>query len=330
MIDAIVDALEVDGARVVFAEADPDHHRLDTTVLGSADAVARAAVAGSRRRDRSDRPVRAPRRPPTDGRGRRRAVHARPRGRDGGVRRARSRGRAGAGRVVLPPRVPVRRGRGGARAPLARRRTEGRVRGAPGGRRGGRSTARLRSARDRSRGCDRRGGTEAARRLQHLPARDGRGGGEGDRPRGPRVHRRSSRRSRDRLRGAGTRVRHRLHEPRGLRGDRRRGGVRRRRGRGGRARAGGAGFRDRRDWRRRRPCRRGRRSTCDSPASRRRRRSWNGSSRPAERRSRGRRGDFDGHRATTRSDRGWTSSARHRRPRAAAPPPGSPPRWGRP
>ena len=34
-IDAIVDALDVDGARVVFAEADADHHRLDTTVLGS-------------------------------------------------------------------------------------------------------------------------------------------------------------------------------------------------------------------------------------------------------------------------------------------------------
>jgi glutamate formiminotransferase len=37
----------VDGARVVFAEADPDHHRLDTTVLGSAEAVRRAAVAGA-------------------------------------------------------------------------------------------------------------------------------------------------------------------------------------------------------------------------------------------------------------------------------------------
>ena len=47
VIDAIVDALAVDGARVVFAEADPDHHRLDTTVLGSADAVRRAAIAGA-------------------------------------------------------------------------------------------------------------------------------------------------------------------------------------------------------------------------------------------------------------------------------------------
>lgn len=46
VIGAIVEALDVEGARVVFAEADPDHHRLDTTVLGDADAVRRSAVAG--------------------------------------------------------------------------------------------------------------------------------------------------------------------------------------------------------------------------------------------------------------------------------------------
>jgi glutamate formiminotransferase len=46
VIEAIVAALDVDGARVVFAEADPDHHRLDTTVLGDADAVRRSAIAG--------------------------------------------------------------------------------------------------------------------------------------------------------------------------------------------------------------------------------------------------------------------------------------------
>ena len=46
VIEAIVEALDVEGARVVFAEADPDHHRLDTTVLGDADAVRRSAVAG--------------------------------------------------------------------------------------------------------------------------------------------------------------------------------------------------------------------------------------------------------------------------------------------
>ncbi|HWL91626.1 MAG TPA: glutamate formimidoyltransferase [Actinomycetota bacterium] len=47
VIDAIVDSLAVEGARVVFAEADPDHHRLDTTVLGDADAVRRSALAGA-------------------------------------------------------------------------------------------------------------------------------------------------------------------------------------------------------------------------------------------------------------------------------------------
>lgn len=47
VIDAIVNALDVDGARVVYAEADPDHHRLDTTVLGDADAVRRSAIAGT-------------------------------------------------------------------------------------------------------------------------------------------------------------------------------------------------------------------------------------------------------------------------------------------
>ena len=47
VIDAIVAALHVDGARVVFAEADPDHHRLDTTVLGPADAVRGSAIAGA-------------------------------------------------------------------------------------------------------------------------------------------------------------------------------------------------------------------------------------------------------------------------------------------
>jgi glutamate formiminotransferase len=47
VIEAIVDALEVPGARVVYAEADADHNRLDTTVLGDADAVARSAMAGT-------------------------------------------------------------------------------------------------------------------------------------------------------------------------------------------------------------------------------------------------------------------------------------------
>jgi glutamate formiminotransferase len=47
VIDAIVEALAVDGARVVFAEPDADHHRLDTTVLGDEDAVRRSALAGA-------------------------------------------------------------------------------------------------------------------------------------------------------------------------------------------------------------------------------------------------------------------------------------------
>jgi glutamate formiminotransferase len=47
VIDAIVGALHVPGARVVHAEADPDHNRLDTTVLGGADAVRRSAMAGA-------------------------------------------------------------------------------------------------------------------------------------------------------------------------------------------------------------------------------------------------------------------------------------------
>jgi glutamate formiminotransferase len=47
VIEEIVAALAVDGARVVFAEADPDHHRLDTTVLGDAAAVRRSALAAA-------------------------------------------------------------------------------------------------------------------------------------------------------------------------------------------------------------------------------------------------------------------------------------------
>jgi glutamate formiminotransferase len=47
VIDAIVSALHVPGARVVYAEADADHHRLDTTVLGSRDAVVASAMAAA-------------------------------------------------------------------------------------------------------------------------------------------------------------------------------------------------------------------------------------------------------------------------------------------
>jgi glutamate formiminotransferase len=47
VIEAIVEALRVPGARVVYAEADPDHHRLDTTVLGSPVAARASAMAGA-------------------------------------------------------------------------------------------------------------------------------------------------------------------------------------------------------------------------------------------------------------------------------------------
>ena len=47
VIDAIVGALHVPGARVVYAEADRDHNRLDTTVLGSAEAVQASALAAA-------------------------------------------------------------------------------------------------------------------------------------------------------------------------------------------------------------------------------------------------------------------------------------------
>ena len=47
VIEAIVAALRVPDARVVYAEADPDHNRLDTTVLGSAESVQRSAMAGA-------------------------------------------------------------------------------------------------------------------------------------------------------------------------------------------------------------------------------------------------------------------------------------------
>jgi glutamate formiminotransferase len=48
VIEAICAALEVPGARLVHRQADPDHHRLDTTVLGTRDGVRRSALAGSR------------------------------------------------------------------------------------------------------------------------------------------------------------------------------------------------------------------------------------------------------------------------------------------
>ena len=48
VVDAICRALEAPGARLVYRQADPDHNRLDTTLLGSVDALTRAVLAGAR------------------------------------------------------------------------------------------------------------------------------------------------------------------------------------------------------------------------------------------------------------------------------------------
>jgi len=49
VIDAICDALEVPGAHLVYRQADPDHNRLDCTVIGTPVAVRRSALAGAAR-----------------------------------------------------------------------------------------------------------------------------------------------------------------------------------------------------------------------------------------------------------------------------------------
>jgi glutamate formiminotransferase/formiminotetrahydrofolate cyclodeaminase len=48
VIDAICYALaSVEGARLVYRQSDPEHHRLDTTIVGSPDAVRASALAGA-------------------------------------------------------------------------------------------------------------------------------------------------------------------------------------------------------------------------------------------------------------------------------------------
>lgn len=48
VMDAICDALESSpGARLVYRQADPEHHRLDTTVVGAPSAVRESALAGA-------------------------------------------------------------------------------------------------------------------------------------------------------------------------------------------------------------------------------------------------------------------------------------------
>jgi len=48
VIDAICRALQTPGARLVYRQADPDHNRLDTTLLGGAHALSRGVLAGAR------------------------------------------------------------------------------------------------------------------------------------------------------------------------------------------------------------------------------------------------------------------------------------------
>jgi glutamate formiminotransferase len=47
VIHAICDALAGGAARLVYRQADPEHHRLDTTIVGSPDAVRASALAGA-------------------------------------------------------------------------------------------------------------------------------------------------------------------------------------------------------------------------------------------------------------------------------------------
>lgn len=49
VIDAICDALAAGDARLVYRHADPEHNRLDTTVVGSPPAVRASALAGAAR-----------------------------------------------------------------------------------------------------------------------------------------------------------------------------------------------------------------------------------------------------------------------------------------
>ena len=185
VIDAIVEALHVPGARVVYAEADPDHHRLDTTVLGDADAVRRSAIAGRRRVavERIDMTA-ARRRSPTDGRRRRDPVHAGARSVDGAMRRRWPVGSVASSptRSTCPSTSTTGRRCDPERASLAdvrRGQFEG-LREAVGGRG---AAPRLRSARDRARRRDRGGSPQALGGVQRLPRRHRRAGRQGDRAR---------------------------------------------------------------------------------------------------------------------------------------------------
>ena len=49
VMDAIVEALQVPGVLLANRQADPDHNRLDATLVGSPEAVRRSALAGARK-----------------------------------------------------------------------------------------------------------------------------------------------------------------------------------------------------------------------------------------------------------------------------------------
>ncbi len=48
VIEAVCRALQAPGVRLVYKQADPDHHRLDTTIVGAPEAVRRALLAAAR------------------------------------------------------------------------------------------------------------------------------------------------------------------------------------------------------------------------------------------------------------------------------------------
>ena len=209
MIEAIVDALQVPGARSCTRQADPDHNRLDTTVLAVADAVRRSVAgrpreaielidmeqhtAGIRGWARSDVIPFMPVRDVTM---------------QECVALARAVGR-GARRDARVPVYLYDRAALVARAREPRRRAQGRVRGSARGRGAGRAAARLRPARDRTRRRRGRRRAQAARRVQRLLSGDDEDAAKAIARSRPGILRGPPGGAGDRLRRAGARVRRR-------------------------------------------------------------------------------------------------------------------------
>ncbi len=172
VIDAICAALAVPGARLVYRQSDPDHHRLDTTVLGDRDAVWRSAMAGARvavaliDMDRH-----------TGGHPRMGAVDVIPfmpvRGvtMEATIELARTFGRELATELDLPVYLYDRAALLSERASLADVR-RGEYEGIKADVAHGEAAARLRPARRRPGRRDGRGGAQAARRVQPVPHRE--------------------------------------------------------------------------------------------------------------------------------------------------------------